>query len=169
MDDQGANREGGRKRFRKLRIAWSAICAIACVLWIALWIRSFSLYDRLHWQVSPNRVLSASSVKGKWTASTYEYQSQPTLVLRHRHANDRAVILEELVPEKMTYKVGVVLHVIDMGSGTKIIAPHAVVAALLTAAGVAPWLRLRFSLRTLLIAMTLVAVGLGLVVYALRN
>src|SRR5258705_1935739 len=29
-------------RFRKLRIAFSATCAIACVLFIALWVRSYA-------------------------------------------------------------------------------------------------------------------------------
>ena len=41
-----------------------------------------------------------------------------------------------------------------------------VLFALLAAA---PWIRWRFSLRTLLIATTLIAVGVGLAAYALRN
>jgi hypothetical protein len=28
-------------RFRKLRIAWSVVCAVACVLLTVLWVRSF--------------------------------------------------------------------------------------------------------------------------------
>ena len=28
-------------RFRKLRIAWSVVCGIACVLLIVLWVRSY--------------------------------------------------------------------------------------------------------------------------------
>src|SRR6476469_394529 len=32
-------------RFRKLRIAWSVMCLIACVLLIALWVRSYSWVD----------------------------------------------------------------------------------------------------------------------------
>src|SRR4029079_6900571 len=35
----------GRMRFRKLRIAWSVLCAIACVLLIALWVRSYWWWD----------------------------------------------------------------------------------------------------------------------------
>jgi hypothetical protein len=37
-------------RFRKLRIAWSVCCAIACVLLIALWERSYSWSDGLRWE-----------------------------------------------------------------------------------------------------------------------
>jgi hypothetical protein len=33
-------------RFRKLRIAWSVACAIACVLLIALWVRSYWAVDK---------------------------------------------------------------------------------------------------------------------------
>ena len=33
--------EGGRMRFRKLRIAWSVGCGIVCVLLIVLWVRSY--------------------------------------------------------------------------------------------------------------------------------
>jgi uncharacterized SAM-binding protein YcdF (DUF218 family) len=32
-------------RYRKLRIAWSVVCGIACVLLVVLWVRSQSLYD----------------------------------------------------------------------------------------------------------------------------
>lgn len=49
-----------------------------------------------------------------------------------------------------------------------IIIPHWFAAILLAAAGGLSWFRFRFTLRTLLIATTLVAVVLGLVVYAVR-
>jgi hypothetical protein len=42
------------------------------------------------------------------------------------------------------------------------------VIAALVALAIAPWLSSRFSLRTLLIATTLVAVALGLVVWAIK-
>src|SRR4051812_4563925 len=32
-------------RFRKLRIAWSMACCIACALFIVLWVRSYSSSD----------------------------------------------------------------------------------------------------------------------------
>jgi len=47
--------------------------------------------------------------------------------------------------------------------------PYFLLVALSAAAVAVPWLRWRFSLRTLLIATTLVAVGLGWIVYANRN
>ena len=41
-------------RFRKLRIAWSVICSIACVLLIALWVRSYWRY--MQWKAKKRRV-----------------------------------------------------------------------------------------------------------------
>ncbi len=35
-------------RYRKLRIVSSVVCAIACVLLIALWVRSYWRSDDLH-------------------------------------------------------------------------------------------------------------------------
>jgi hypothetical protein len=34
-------------KFRKLRLAWSVFCGIACVLLIALWVRSYFAHDAL--------------------------------------------------------------------------------------------------------------------------
>ena len=52
-------------RFRKLRIAWSVVCGIACVLLIVLWVRSY-WYDTdplSIWQFDANR-LSVDSARG---------------------------------------------------------------------------------------------------------
>jgi hypothetical protein len=51
----------------------------------------------------------------------------------------------------------------------QLVCPHWLLIAGFTAVAVAPWIHWRFSLRTLLIATTLVAVGLGLFVYAARS
>jgi hypothetical protein len=47
--------------------------------------------------------------------------------------------------------------------------PHWFVLLLLASISAAAWLPWRFSLSTLLIAMTLLAVGLGWLVYAIRS
>jgi hypothetical protein len=46
---------------------------------------------------------------------------------------------------------------------TAVAAPHWMLASLFAAIAIMPWMGRRFSLRTLLIAMTLVAVALGIV------
>ncbi len=47
--------------------------------------------------------------------------------------------------------------------------PHWFVIILAATSGIVPWLRWHFSLRTLLIATTLIALVLGLAVYAARK
>jgi hypothetical protein len=54
-------------------------------------------------------------------------------------------------------------------SGRLVRTPHWLPILLSAALVAAPWLRWRFSLRTLLIATTLVAVVLGAIVYATRQ
>ena len=53
-------------RFRKLRIAFSATCLIACVLLIVLWVRSYwwmTIVRRI--RLSPRIVQSIGSLDGK--------------------------------------------------------------------------------------------------------
>jgi hypothetical protein len=58
--------------------------------------------------------------------------------------------------------------VIRTPNGKGLILPHWLPVLVATAFGALPWLTWRFSLRTLLIATTLVAVALGLVAVAIR-
>jgi hypothetical protein len=51
------------------------------------------------------------------------------------------------------------------GYSRTIVFPHWFAVALVGVIAVAPWLRWRFGLRTLLIATTLIAVGLGIVIW----
>ena len=51
-------------RFRKLRIAWSVLCGIACVLLIVLWVRSYATGDFIVMDASINKYLIVHSQKG---------------------------------------------------------------------------------------------------------
>src|SRR5438045_559825 len=64
MDDQRADREGGGMRFRKLRIAWSVMCGIICVLLIALWMRSYRWHEGRNWLWSNTGYIHVSSDAG---------------------------------------------------------------------------------------------------------
>ena len=135
-------------RFRKLRIAWSVVCAIACALLIVFWVRSYRQVETLD--------------------NLYGYRidvKQGKLVL----------------VERVQRSIGPISQALSLSAAAarflvKIPPKHVVVASLplwiLVVIGsllaVAPWIsrRTRFSLRTLLIATTLVAVVLGLIVWA---
>ena len=58
-------------RFRKLRIGWSAGCVLACVVLIALWVRSYWRYDTFTGQSASQyfQLLVAASGSAAVTAS----------------------------------------------------------------------------------------------------
>jgi hypothetical protein len=60
-------------KFRKLRITISVVCAIACVLLIALWVRSNNTFDRLGIILSKERVLVLVSNAGHLSAVVVSY------------------------------------------------------------------------------------------------
>jgi hypothetical protein len=150
-----------RMRFRKLRIAFSAACAISCLLMIVFWVRSWDIQDSTkNWygdewkyeipgqrifKVLANRGavrLSTARFIGYWTISVPE---EDTLVLGFGIRND---------PPSLCVRI-----------------PCWFLVALPAGLAAVPWFRWsnRFSLRTLLIATTLLAVSLGLAVYATRQ
>ncbi len=98
-----------RPYLRYLRIAFSAVCGVVCVLLVVLW------WNILHIQ---------KSILGFGIASE---------------------------PQTWTLRV-----------------PYWFTIALLATCGCAPWIPYRFSLRTLLIATTLLALTLGLVIATTR-
>jgi hypothetical protein len=150
--------------YRTLRITWSVACGIACVLLVILWVRS---YSRLDWlQVGESSVASTSGrllVNDMFTMGAPSSSSRTMTktewtqkLSRHAFANNRVVIWRA--------RHGAL---IPLGVGMSIpFWPLAVVAAMLV---VLPWLPWRFSIRTLLIATTLVAAGLGLTAMMLRR
>ena len=136
-------------RYRKLRIAWSVGCGIACVLLIALWVRSYRY--REGWIQEPSgglRVLSQLGVcyfrgsegySAKWFSDAIATRRQPIMYYLPSGGISRYSIA---VPYWFSF----------------------LIAGALTAAPWIPQLPWRFTLRTLLLATTLVAVVLGLIV-----
>ena len=118
-------------RFRKLRIAWSVTCGIACVLLIALWVRSIQ-----HDYVFP------------------EHWKNPTIQIRSYSGTFE--VTRWVSPSKWTMTPSTIIKI-----------PYLVLTLITAAAAIAPGVRWskRFSLRTLLITTTLVAVALGLVAW----
>jgi uncharacterized membrane protein len=59
-------------RFRYLRILWTVICGIACVLLIALWVRSYKTVDELHGRLLGQQSLLVGSKKGFLAAIVFQ-------------------------------------------------------------------------------------------------
>jgi hypothetical protein len=152
-------------KFRKLRIAWSVGCAIACVLLIVLWVRSYMTIDTLG--VPPN-VSRVSKVRSSWgllhilcfddpaQGRNWTIESVPLTSDRKQFVKDAT--------QKLT-KFGFAHY--SAGSNENFLFPYWLPFIGIVLLAAAPWIH-RFSLRTLLIATTLIAVVLGLVVWASR-
>ena len=142
---------------RSLRIAVSAVCGILCVLLVVMWVRS---YRQLDWLRIKQPAKSVASLNGRlhfndvYNLNTSPPRSAGSVIARRLNTRNISLLTAEhdtLVP---------------VGVGRSIpYWPLALATVTLTAL---PWVPARFSLRTLLIATTLIAVVLGFVVYATR-
>jgi len=155
-------------RFRKLRIAWSVGWGIVALYLCVLWARSYWWSDGMTIAITSTNVLGFGSVQGEITAARIEPPSQVVF--------DRYQIVSEPIdrqkplyrPESMPgYQGAAGFGISHAPLFFAICTPDWFLTALAGAFGVAPWIWLpsRFSLRTLLIATTLVALVMGLVVW----
>ncbi len=141
-----------RRFLRYLRIISTVFCGIACVLLIALWVRSYSFSDATQHG-------SIVSMAGKlYFHQEFAYTQQPG----------------ELLPANWIPRKFFGLHTLVGPPGMQIV-PHGVGLAvsywwlawptsLLVMLPWIPW-STRFALRTLLVGTTLIAVVLGLIVW----
>ena len=143
-------------KYRKLRIAWSVAWGLLAVLLCVLWVRSYWWADFICFDRSGDFEPVVRSEVG--TISIFP-PGVTSWTLRH---------VEFYFPNAGLEIKAVLLGRFELDS-TELTFPHWFAVAVSGLMVVAPWLPLRFSLRTLLIATTLVAVGLGLVVWASRT
>jgi hypothetical protein len=154
-------------RFRKLRIAWSVTWGIAAVLLFVLWVRSYSYVERALCTVNETFVYVASLPGSLGVAVIPEESVDPWIIYRQ--------------PTDEWLKSGQ-RGWLDRGWGgfyfdyvdePTCAAPYWFWLLIPLTLSVAPWLshwkQVSFSLRSLLIAMALVAAGLGLIVWASRK
>jgi hypothetical protein len=149
-------------KYRKLRIAWSVACGIICLLLIALWVRSYTVEDRLS-------RLKVSGVDWFTTALVSNWGKVNVIHFRARNARVDPTKIHDwkLIRSKSESQIEAYFFKLTTKS-TLIRAPHYFVIIIVSTMGAIPWVRWRFSLRTLLIVMTLIAVALGAVIYAAR-
>jgi hypothetical protein len=146
-------------RFRKLRIAFSATCSVACVLLIALWVRSYRGGDSISLYESNPRGVSLSSTKGRIELLTdNDINANPYGWAGFVIDGDR--------DRRSASKVFGGFEARHTSRFDSLSIPHWFAVALAATLAATPWLYWRFSLRTLLFATTLVAVVLGLIVWA---
>jgi hypothetical protein len=136
---------------RYLRIAFSATFLIACVLLIVLWVRSYWWVSHAYGPITSNQMVECHSFFGQvWIGPpTYRFGDGPwDFSEEPSHAWKQPIMF--------------------LQRSTGLVIPYWLLTVIVSATAASPWIRWsnRFSLRTLLIATTLVAVVLGIVVYA---
>ena len=147
-------------KHRKLRIAWSVAWGIVAVLLVALWVRS-------HWYANDAGYVRRGDLFGVESACG-SIRPFINAGVAATSRNDWFYSNESLAKSNHSFE-----HPIFGWDGADYPAtfmayfPHWLPALLLASVAAAPWITWsnRFSLRTLLIATTLVAVGLGLIVW----
>lgn len=155
--------------FRRPRVLISGICGFACILLVLLWVRSYWWKDHLRFPINSYQVVGGWSVEG--TIAVYRATYQPGFFDRLSRFMHHDLVNRDVIDQRPQIRVG--NHgplgfgvVTDRGSFFPYFSYW--VPVLVTACmGALPWLPWRFSLRTLLIATTLIAVVLGAIVYAM--
>jgi hypothetical protein len=148
-------------KYRKLRIAWSVGCGILCLLLIALWVRSYWKYDFLDRFNTSRMLTSLESSSGRLRFGLTDYKTVPAFTVKPHAWSLRGYGPERVHENVFSYESNSLQTTVGF--------PHwlpVLIAALLS---VTPWLHWRFSLRTLLIGMTVVAILLGLTLWASRG
>jgi hypothetical protein len=158
-------------RFRKLRIAWSVGCGIACVLLLVLWVRSYWVWDGVTKLGGPSHIYHIASYRGEFGVA--------------RLAAAEAIDLDGSQLLSFGWNCVWRSDIPRLASGNTItvwgqkrpyalipfaVVPYALVLIPFAALTISPWIgwSRRFTLRTLLIAITAVAVVLGVIMYLAR-
>jgi hypothetical protein len=140
-------------KYCKLRIAWSVVWSIVAVLLLALWVRSYSTDDYLEHFNSSMDGMVLGSIRG---------------VVYLSHTVD---IANGVTPrwERGSYPVNYNVPRPWLFAGklspVDLAAPHFLFVGICLIIAAASWLPRRFTLRTLLIATTLVAAVLGFITW----
>jgi hypothetical protein len=148
-----------RPYLRYLKIGWTVLCGLACILLIALWVRSYWRHDYLYHLNKTVDYIGIESDAGIISFTRLDLQVYPRSTQQMAEGWTHDILplnSSSSNPKKfqMDHTSGFLLVVFPNWS---LIIPLAALAA-------APWIR-RFSLRTLLVATTLVALVLGVTIW----
>jgi hypothetical protein len=148
-------------KYRKLRIAWSVGCSMLCLLLIALWVRSYRIQDLIHGHligVSSFSVSSRHGALGVFPIHDRQQFRYSTLEL----------VKPALKPTAKALGFEVYWYSFDGIYGLRVPYWFLVLTAVGMAAISFVRIRRRFSLRSLLIVMAILAVVLGAVTYTVE-
>jgi hypothetical protein len=144
---------------RKLHIAVSVFFGLVTVAVCVLWVRSYDSGSFLYWHFGKYRAVLVGTTNGRAIVHTDTFRiGQKRLKFISR--GDACHIFRSQPLPTFAHRIE---------NGFQLVIPGWWVAFTTTLAAAAPWVQFRFSLRTLLIATTLVAVLLGFAVWAFHG
>ena len=143
-----------------LRITVTVLSLTACVLLIVLWVRSLRAEDRITGNFSGSHKFRVYSSRG---CLIYYVPGTPGPPNSYAWRSDFG---SEFWLQASDSRIASVPQVNLCAAEKWVTLPYWLVVGLCTVLAAGPWFRCRFSLRTLLIATTLVAVALGIIVAA---
>ena len=154
---------------RKLRIAWSVICWGSCLLLIALWVRSYYWHDYVN-RVGSNAHVRITSGGGKVVLKVNPLDPAVLYGSYPSYGSEKQTASRDMYTTAFAGQFGHNRIISDVGTHHSYWAPIWFFILLSTALAVLPWFPWshRFSLRTLLIAATVVAVLLGVIIYTVK-
>jgi hypothetical protein len=155
-------------KYRKLRIAYSAICTTICLLLMVLWVRSYWWITNIQMPPVASRTLQCALYPGRMFVRSYPLRTQSDRAhwitdFSNIHRSQPRYI--QKLDASTFPRLGLKFNDWRPGS-TYVCFPYWFAIVVVGAISVVPWLRWRFSLRTLLVGMTVVAAILGAVFYA---
>ena len=144
-------------KLRKLRIAWSVFCGLACVLLIVLWVRSYWWTDSI-WRYTPTSGTRIDSLYGKIIIKVASVAGAVPAVEVDANSYKNSLPTETAFI-RMKFYVGFLRR--PEPNGFDLFIPYWSPVSAFATVGTLSWIPWRFSLRTLLIATTLTAAVLG--------
>jgi hypothetical protein len=157
--------------FRYLRIAVSVVSGLCCVMLIVLWMRSYWQADCLYWNVKGHRSVFAASTGGRLVFCTGLFEMRRPGAGRFYLLNEAQIGISDIYP--LAYGIPSPGRGVQSDSNSHYLVISHWLAVLMTGAAAILCIRrpdqFRFSLRTLLLATTAVALLLSLIIYAMRG
>ena len=152
-------------RFRWLGIAFSAACLIMCALLIALWVRSYCRLDGISGPTPDEIGFQVYSTHG-WIVYSKGSPAGPEPDKPWEINLGCDTSSEGTESDNIAFRG---FDIVREPCATRVCIPHWFPLLLTATLAITPWFRLRFGLRTLLITMTFVALGIGLAVCAAKK
>jgi hypothetical protein len=153
-------------KYRKLRVAWSVAWNVVAVLFVALWVLSYSETDSLQGLLPTGKQYTVLSTRGRIFAAIFKQRDRtPSLGFMRSGPETYEV---QIAADNKEFPYGFGKRFRPDLSLRQIIFPHWFVIICCATFSALPWFRWRFRPRTLLIATTFVAVVLGLIVWLFK-